>query len=87
MRAACRSGGTTQRRQVLPTAAHQRAARAVVRPPAVGGSPPAPASGESVSPVGAAAGLVEGGNVKLHGAARIGDLAAVEARPPASLGR
>jgi hypothetical protein len=50
---------------------------------AVCGSPPAPASGESASPVGAAAGLVEGS--KLHDAARIGDLAAVEARPPASL--
>jgi hypothetical protein len=42
---------------------------------AVGGSPPAFASGESASAVGAAA--VEGGNVKLRDTARSGDLAAV----------
>ncbi len=48
----------------------------------VGGLSPASIWGDSVSLVDAAAGLVEGG--KLHDAARIGDLAAVEARPPAS---
>jgi hypothetical protein len=52
---------------------------------AVGGSSPAPASGESASPADAAAGLVEGG--ELRDAANDGDLAAVEARPPASLAR
>ena len=49
---------------------------------AVGGSSPASTWRDSAFPVDAATGLVEGG--KLHDAARDGDLAAVEARPPAS---
>jgi hypothetical protein len=48
----------------------------------VGGSSPAATWDDSAFPVDAAAGLVEGG--RLHAAARDGDLAAVEARPPAS---
>ena len=46
------------------------------------GSSPASTLSDSAFPVDAAAGSVEGG--KLHDAAMIGDLAAVQARPPAS---
>ncbi len=64
---------------MLPARLHERDRGSAV---AVGGSSPASTWGDSAFPVDAAAGLVEGD--KLRFAAISGDLAAVEARPPAS---